>query len=149
MKVDRIGIDLIKKFEGCSLKPYLCPAKIPTIGFGNTYYENGVRVSMKDLPITKERADELLIDLLEGFEVGVTKYVKSKLTQNQFNALVSFAYNVGLGNFKSSTLLKKVISNPNDPTIADEFMKWTKGGGIVLNGLIARRKFESIIYFRK
>mgnify|MGYP003589938928 CR=1 FL=1 len=149
MKIDKIGIDLIKKFEGCSLKPYRCPAGIPTIGYGNTYYANGIRVTMKDLPITKEKADELLIDLLEDFEIGVSKQLKSKITQNQFNALVSFAYNVGLGNFKSSTLLKKVNLNPDDTTIADEFMKWNRGGGIVLNGLIARRKFESIIYYRK
>ena len=149
MKIDKIGIDLIKKFEGCSLKPYLCPAKIPTIGFGNTYYSNGVRVTMKDSPITKEEANELLIDLLEDFEIGVSKQVKSKITQNQFNALVSFSYNVGLSNLKSSTLLKKVNLNPNDLTIVEEFMKWNKGGGKVLNGLIERRKLESIIYFRK
>ena len=149
MKIDSIGIDLIKKFEGCSLKPYLCPAKIPTIGFGNTYYSNGVRVTMKDSPITKEEANELLIDLLEDFEIGVSKQVKSKITQNQFNALVSFSYNVGLSNLKSSTLLKKVNLNPNDLTIVEEFMKWNKGGGKVLNGLIERRKLESIIYFRK
>lgn len=148
MKIDKIGIDLIKKFEGCSLKPYRCPAGIPTIGYGNTYYANGVRVTMKDLPITKEKADELLIDLLEDFEIGVSKQVKSKITQNQFNALVSFAYNVGLGNFKSSTLLKKVNLNPNDLTIKNEFLKWTKSASVILKGLLLRRTEESNLYYK-
>ena len=130
--VDSKGTDLIKRFEGWSAKPYLCPAKIPTIGYGNTFYENGVKVKMTDPAITMERGIELLKFILIGFEKYVDSYCIDNITQNQFDALTSFCYNVGPANLKSSTLLKKVNLNPNDPSIRNEFMKWTKGGGKTL-----------------
>ena len=147
MKTSNKGIELIKKYESLSLKPYLCPAKIPTIGYGNTYYEDGTKVKMTDKPITKERAESLFFITLFGFEIAVNKYVYSKINQNQFDALVSFSYNVGITNFKVSTLLKKVNLNPIDKDIAYQFSRWNRSKGKVLNGLTRRRKEESNLYF--
>ena len=145
--VDVNGTDLIKHFEGWSAKPYLCPAKIPTIGYGNTFYENGVKVKMTDPEITLERGVELLRFTLKSFEQYVDSYCIDTITQNQFDALTSFCYNVGPANLKASTLLKKVNLNPNDPSIRAEFMKWTKGGGKTLPGLVKRREAEANLYF--
>lgn len=149
MKTDIKGQQLIQQFEGLYLKPYLCPAKIPTIGYGNTFYENGKAVTMKDEPITKERAISLFLGIIQPFEDDVTELLKKAVNQQQFNALVSFSYNVGVGAFGGSTLLKKVNSNPNDPTIRDEFMKWVKVNGAVFTGLVNRRKAEADMYFSK
>jgi lysozyme len=146
-KTSEKGINLIKKYEGFSAKPYLCPAKIPTIGYGATFYPNGKKVTMSDKQITEVEATELLKNMLTRFEQYVDSFCIDTLTQNQFDALVSFCYNVGPTNLKNSTLLKKVNNNPNDETINDEFMKWTRGGGKVLKGLVTRRKSESELYF--
>lgn len=150
MKITKIGtkgLELIKSFEGLRLKPYLCPAKIPTIGYGNTFYEDGKKVTMKDPEITEQRATELLQDSLKGFEKYVDSYCRDDISQNQFDALVSFCYNLGPANLKSSTLLKKANVNPNDETIRDEFMKWTRSSGKILKGLTKRRQAESDLYF--
>lgn len=149
MKTDIKGQQLIQQFEGLSLKPYLCPAKIPTIGYGNTFYEDGKAVTMADAPITKERAIGLFLSIVQPFEEQVSALLKKSVNQQQFNALVSFTYNVGRGAFMQSTLLKKVNANPNDPTIRDEFMKWVKVNGAVFTGLVNRRKAESDMYFSK
>lgn len=146
-KVSQRGIDLIKKYEGLKLAPYLCPANIPTIGYGSTFYSNGVKVKMADAPITEGKASELLRNLLITFEKGVDSFTTDLVSQNQFDALVSFAYNCGLSNLKSSTLIKKVNINPNDPTIKAEFLKWNRGGGKVLAGLTKRRQEEADLYF--
>ena len=147
MKLTNEGYKLITKHEGLVLKPYLCPAKVATIGYGNTYYEDGKKVTLLDQPITKERAFEMFKEIADRFAKAVSQSVTSDINQNQFNALVSFAYNVGIANFKKSTLLKLVNSNPNDPNIKNEFMKWKKANGVVLNGLIKRRNDESNYYF--
>ena len=150
MKITKIsskGLDIIKKYEGFSSKPYLCPAHIPTIGYGSTYYEDGSKVKLTDSPITQERATELLEALLVSFERAVDSYCTDTINQNQFDSLVSFAYNCGVGNLKSSTLLRKVNVNPDNPTIKDEFLKWTKGGGKTLSGLVRRRTEEAQLYF--
>ena len=150
MKVTKIsqgGIDLIKKFEGLKLKPYLCSAGVPTIGYGNTFYETGKKVTLNDPVITEKRAEELLSHLLVSFEKYVDSYCRDDISQNQFDALVSFAYNLGPNSLKSSTLLKKVNANPTDPTIKAEFLKWTKAGGKVLKGLVLRREAEAALYF--
>jgi lysozyme len=149
MKLDTNGYKLITSFEGLSLKPYLCPAKIPTIGYGNTYYSDGKHVTLLDKPITKEQSFEMFKEIADRFALSVKRQLKKEVTQNQFNSLVSFAYNVGTGNFISSTLLKKVNLNPSDQTIKDEFLKWTKAGGVVLNGLKIRRNEEQVNYFIK
>lgn len=147
MKLNNEGYKLITKHEGLVLKPYLCPAKVATIGYGNTYYEDGKKVTLLDQPITKERAFEMFKEIADRFAKAVSQSVNSDINQNQFNALVSFAYNVGIANFKKSTLLKLVNANPNDPNIKNEFMKWKKANGVVLNGLIKRRNDESNYYF--
>jgi lysozyme len=147
MILDNKGYLLITKHEGLSLKPYLCPAKIPTIGYGNTYYTDGKRVTLLDKDITKQQAFEMFKEIANRFAKRVDTLVTSNINQNQFNSLVSFAYNVGTGNFSSSTLLKKVNRNPDDLTIKDEFLKWNKAGGKVLNGLTNRRNEEADLYF--
>ena len=146
-KVSSKGLDIIKKYEGFSSKPYLCPAHVPTIGYGSTYYEDGSKVKLTDSPITQEKATELLEALLVSFERAVDSYCTDSINQNQFDSLVSFAYNCGVGNLKSSTLLRKVNVNPDNPTIKDEFLKWTKGGGKTLSGLVRRRTEEAQLYF--
>jgi len=140
------GIPLIKKYEGLKLQAYLCPSSIPTIGYGNTFYENGSKVVLGD-KISIERADSLLMGTVQQFEISVRNLLKKPLNDNQIGALTSFAYNVGVGSLKNSTLLKKVNANPNDPTIRAEFMKWNKAGGKVLNGLTKRRAEEADLYF--
>ena len=149
MKLNSKGYDLIVKHEGLSLKPYLCPAKIPTIGYGNTYYPNGKRVTLLDEAITKEYALEIFKEIANRFAKAVSKLVVVPLNQNQFNALVSFAYNVGMANFQKSTLLKKVNKNKDDSSIELEFNKWVYAKGVKLNGLVKRRKDESNVYFKK
>ena len=140
------GIPIIRKFEGLRLKAYLCPAGVPTIGWGNSFYENGSKVQLGD-KITLDRADRLLFFIVAKFEGEVNKLVTSEINENQLGALTSFAFNVGTGNLKKSTLLKKVNINPNDPLIRNEFMRWTKAGGQVLKGLVTRRQAEADLYF--
>jgi lysozyme len=147
MILNNKGYLFITKHEGLKLKPYLCPAKIPTIGYGNTYYANGKRVTLLDKQITKQEAFEMFKEIADKFAKRVDTLVSSNITQNQFNALVSFAYNVGTGNFASSTLLKKVNKNPDDLTIKAEFLKWNKANGKVINGLTNRRIEEADLYF--
>lgn len=138
--------ELVKHFEGCKLTSYVCSAGHNTIGYGNTFYENGVKVKPGD-KITQQRAEELLDVILIKFVQQTNELIKSNVNQNQRDALTDFAYNCGIGNLKSSTLLKKVNADPNDKTIRDEFMKWNKGGGKVLNGLTRRREAEANLYF--
>ena len=141
------GIDLIKSFEGFYAKPYMCPASVPTIGYGTTRYPNGNKVTLKDVSITEQQGVEYLMHDLKTFEKYVDSYCRDDVNQNQFDALVSFCYNLGPNNLKSSTLLKKVNLNPSDPSILNEFLKWNKGGGRVLKGLTKRRQAESNLYF--
>ena len=143
------GIDLIKKFEGFKSKPYKCPAGVPTIAYGATFYPNGKKVTMSDKSMTEAEGVGLLKDMLKRFEQYVDSYCIDSITQQQFDALVSFCYNLGPSNLKSSTLLKKVNANPNDETIRVEFMKWTKAGGRTLKGLVTRRTAEADLYFKK
>ena len=143
MKTGENGIELIKQFEGCKLTAYLCPAKVLTIGYGHTHNVKKGQI------ITQLEADNLLKEDLTTFEKGITTLVRSNINQNQFDALVSFAFNLGLANFKSSTLLKKVNANPNDTTIKNEFSKWNKGGGKILAGLIKRRESEAELFCSK
>jgi lysozyme len=150
MKITRIsskGIDLIKMFEGFSAKPYKFPAGVPTVGYGNTFYPNGKKVTMADKSITEKQATEFLSATLLTFEKYVDTYCIDTITQSQFDALVSFCYNLGPANLKSSTLLKKVNKNANDETIRAEFMKWVKAGGKTLPGLVRRREAEANLYF--
>jgi len=140
-------IDLIKKYEGCKLQAYLCPAKIPTIGYGATFYADGTKVKIGDT-ITQKQADELLTIIVKKFADGVDKLVKTNITANMRASLISLAYNIGIGNFSDSTVLKKVNINPNDTTIANNFRAWNKGGGKVLTGLENRREEEAQNFFK-
>jgi lysozyme len=147
MKLNKAGADLIKSFEGLRLDAYLCSAGKPTVGFGSTFFEDGTPVKLGD-KITKERADSLFEKVSDSFAAKVKNCIQKDINENQFAALVSFAYNVGIGNLKSSTLLKKVNANPNDPTIMQEFKKWNRASGKVLAGLTRRREAEANLYFK-
>lgn len=149
MKVNQIGakgLNLIKKYEGFRAAPYKCPAGIPTIGYGATYYPDGRKVKLTDKPTTQREADTMLLNMLKHYEQGVDSFTTDKVNQNQFDALVSIAYNIGLQALKGSTLIRKVNLDPNDKTIKNEFMRWTKANGKVLDGLINRRKEEAELY---
>ncbi len=157
MRLNEEGYKIIMEFEGLSLKPYLCTSSIPTIGFGNTFYPNGKKVTLRDKPITKEYAIEIFKFIADLFAKDVNSLIKTIVTQNQFNALVSFAYNLGSDidaddipeGLGDSTLLKKVNKNPNDLTILNEFLKWVRSNDKISNGLVKRRKLEAKLYFTK
>lgn len=142
------ALPIIKKYEGLRLTSYLCPSGLATIGYGATFYENGSRVQLGE-KITIDRADSLLLMQIKLFENEVKRTVKSALNDNQLGALVSFCFNIGGGAFSKSTLAKKANANPNDPTIRSEFMRWTRGGGKVLPGLVKRREAEANLYYEK
>lgn len=134
-------------FEGMYLKPYLCPAGIPTIGVGSTHYENGVRVSLADPPITPERAEQLLMWELKTQCAPRVLKLCANLAEwgpGATAAIVDFVYNLGSGNLQSSTLRKKILADDRDAA-KTELMKWTKGGGRVLPGLVKRRTAESVL----
>ena len=139
MQMSQGGLDnLLKRFEGCKLKAYRCPAGICTIGYGHTSAAGAPEV-VDGMTITQTRADEILKRDLVKYESAVLGLLKVELTQNQFDVLVDFAYNAGVGSLKTSTLLKKVNAGDLDAVPA-ELMKWTKGGGKVLPGLVRRRQ---------
>ena len=149
MRLNNAGYLLICEFEGLRLKPYLCSANIPTIGYGNTFYPDGKKVTMLDKEITKQYAFEIFKIVADDFAKKVSKLITYPLNQNQFNSIVSFSYNCGINSFKNSTLRKKLNFNAFDLTIKDEFLKWNKAGGKEIKGLTKRRELESEIYFKK
>jgi lysozyme len=144
-KTSEVGKNLIKEFEGFRATAYICPAGVVTVGYGTTRIKgNAVQLGTT---ITTDEADVLLEEDLKKFEDAVNQNVRVEITQNQFDALVAFVYNVGAGNFKKSTLLKKI--NAEDFTVAaDEFLKWNKAGGKVLKGLTRRRTAERELFLR-
>ncbi len=133
------GLALIKRFEGLRLNAYKCPADVPTIGYGST----GPHVKM-GMCITEAEAERLLLEDLDRFERGVVK-AGGTMTPGQFSALVSFAFNLGLGALQGSTLLKKHLAGDYDGA-AKEFARWNKAGGRVLPGLVTRRAAEANLY---
>jgi lysozyme len=145
MEVNKAGKDLIKRFEGCKLKAYKCPAGLWTISWGLTFYPDGTKVKEGDV-ITQQQAEDYFNAIVDDFAKKVDALIKSNMSDNNFSALVSFAYNVGMGNFQRSTLLRKVNSNPKDKTILAEFMKWTRANNVVLKGLVRRREAEAKLY---
>lgn len=140
MKTSQQGISLIKSFENLELKAYKCPASIWTIGYGHT---KGVKAGQV---ITEQQADKFLAEDLADAEKAVNDQGLA-FNQNQFDALVSFTFNVGVGAFKRSTLLRKAKADVNDATIRGEFARWDKSNGEVLKGLTRRRASESTLYF--
>jgi lysozyme len=145
-KLNNAGLDLIKQFEGLKLKAYLCSAGVPTIGYGTIRYPNGIKVKMGDV-CTKEQADYYFTNDVASFELAVDAMATDSLNQNQFNALVSFAYNLGATALKGSTLLKTVNADPNNKAIKGEFSKWINAGGRPVKGLVIRREKEANHYF--
>jgi len=143
MKLDENGHKALHEREGLRLKPYLDTEGIPTIAMGNTYYLDGRKVTMKDKPLTPQEANALGKIIADKFAYEVDKLVKSNVNQNQFNALVSLAYNIGINGFKKSTVLRLVNANPDNGKIQDAFMMWTKN-----KELIGRRKSEVKQYFK-
>jgi lysozyme len=142
MKPSKACFDLIKKFEGLSLKAYLCPAKVWTIGYGHT---KGVKAGDT---ITQAQADKMLADEVSAFAFSVFPLIKVPVNQNQFDALVSFAYNVGTGALGKSTLLRR-LNEKQYSVAADEFLKWNKAGGVVLKGLVRRREAERLLFLSR
>lgn len=146
MKTSNSGINLIKSFEGEQLKAYDDGVGVWTIGFGTIKYPNGVRVKKGDT-CTEEQAESYLKNDLVKFENAINRLVKVPLTQNQFDALASFTYNLGETNLSTSTLLKKL--NAKDyKGAADQFERWNKAGGKVMNGLTRRRKAEKELFLK-
>ena len=141
LRLTEDGLSHLKQFEGCRLKAYRDAVGVATIGYGQT---GGVTLGMT---ITQEQADFMLLSYLVKQEEYMQNLLSDVvLTDNQWDALVLFAYNVGLGNFKKSELLKKVLKDPNDPTIYQEFGRWTKARGQNLVSLVRRRAWEAARY---
>lgn len=144
MKVSNKGLELIKEFEGFSSVAYLCSAKKATIGYGNTFWEDGTPIKIGE-QISKERAETLLKHVVDNFSVAVEVDIKIEVTQNQFDAMVSLAYNIGLGAFKNSTLLRQ-LNRGNFVGASQEFLRWNKSNGKPLLGLTRRREREKILF---
>lgn len=142
MKISQKGLDLIKHFEGLSLKAYLCPAGVWTIGYGTT----GVVEARTGVVITKERAEALLLADVEKFSNMVWKELGPVIvSQHQFDALVAIAYNIGSGAFKTSTLVK-MMKAKDYAGASQQFLRWTKSKGKELPGLVKRRRAESVLF---
>jgi lysozyme len=142
MKTSPQGIELIKKHEGLRLVAYRCPANVWTIGYGHT------RTAKSGMVISGDEADKLLRADIEMAERAVNQLIVANLTQNQYDALVSFVFNVGRGNFEKSTLRVTVNNDPNDKQISLEFKRWVYASKVLLPGLVRRRDEESNLYFR-
>lgn len=147
MKTSQSGISLIKGFEGKRLNAYDDGVGVWTIGFGTIKYPNGVRVKKGDT-CTEAQAESYLKNDLVKFENAINRLVKVPLNQNQFDALSSFTYNLGETNLSSSTLLKKLNAKDYAGT-ADQFLRWNKAGGKVMNGLTRRREAERNLFLKK
>lgn len=137
-----VAAALARRFEGLYLRPYLCPAGIPTIGYGATYYEDGTRVTLRDPAITRERAEALLLWMVRTtYLPAVMRLCPGVRDPNRLAALIDFAFNLGSGNLKASTLRKRV-NQGRWGDVPAELRKWTRGGGRVLRGLVVRREAE-------
>jgi lysozyme len=139
MHISEEGLSLIKKFEGCELKAYRCAANVLTIGYGT------IKDVTEDMEITKEEAESLLKEEMHEYEGYINDMVKVPLEQNQFDAMVSWVFNLGSGNLSSSTLLKKLNDSEYDEVPA-QIKRWNKAGGKVLDGLIRRREAEALLF---
>lgn len=141
-----LAAELCRRFEGFRSKPYLCPAGIPTIGYGSTFYADGRRVSLTDAPMSKEEADALLmVELHHTYAPGVVRLCPILLQHpRRLNAIVDFAYNLGVGRLQTSTLRRKINAQDWDAA-KEQLMLWTRGGGKVLPGLVKRRQAECVL----
>ena len=142
MKISLEGLALIKRFEGCRLESYKCSANVLTIGYGHT---SGVKETDT---ITQDEADKLLQEDVEQFEKYVDDNVTVELGQSQFDALVAWTFNLGVGNLRESTMLKK-LNSEDYASVPSEMKRWNKAGGKTLDGLIRRREAESLLFENK
>ena len=139
MKISKNGLDLIKHFEGCELEAYKCPAGVWTIGYGH------IKTAVEGMTITQHQADEMLIEEMNEYEGYINNSVRVDLTQNQFDAMVSWVYNLGSGNLNASTLLK-VLNSGDYVGVPEQLLRWNKAGGRVLEGLTRRRQAEADLF---
>jgi|TARA_Y100000289_G_scaffold64752_1_gene77147 lysozyme len=139
MKTAQKGLELIKHFEGCELTAYKCPAGVWTIGYGH------IKGVSEGMTITQEQAEQMLLDELVEYENYINELVSVDLSQNQFDALVSWVYNLGPSNLRSSTLLK-VLNSGDYNGVPAQIMRWNKAGGKVLEGLTRRREAEARLF---
>ena len=145
MNIGDRGLDLIRAFEGFRAEPYLDAVGVPTIGYGSTYYPDGQRVRLTDPPISEPEARRLMQATLAEFEDGISAALQVDVTQSQFDALVCWAYNVGISAAQQSTLLRRL--NAGDVQgAADQFLRWNRAGGQVLRGLTRRREAERALF---
>lgn len=145
MKASEKCLELIRRFEGFRSKPYKCPAGVWTIGYGSTRYADGTRVHQSDPPITEAQADDIMRQTLGEYENAVKRYVTVPLSQNEFDALVDFAYNAGAKNLLNSTLLKKLNAGDRKGA-AQQFDRWVHANGEVFPGLVKRRMAERALF---
>jgi len=139
--------DMVAFFEGCKLSAYTCPAGIVTIGYGNTYYEDGTPVKLGDV-ITKERAKQLKLNILQGFIKELKSLLKKPYQDHEFYAMLSLLYNIGGKQFSKSSVLK--YFNQDDKNMAAEsFLLWNRSSGKVLLGLVRRRRAEKQMFLGK
>lgn len=141
-----LAAELCRRFEGFRSKPYLCPAGIPTIGYGSTYYADGRKVALSDRPMDEPTARALLMAELEHtYAAGVMRLCPGlSVHERRFNAIVDFAYNLGVGRLQTSTLRRKINAQDWDGA-KQQLMLWTRGGGKVLPGLLKRRQAECLL----
>lgn len=146
-----IATELCRRFEGFRAKPYICPAGVPTIGYGSTYYPGGRKVTMDDAPVDETTARYMLTyELLNTYAPGVVRLCPGLLVLAaqgdwaKFNAIVDFAYNLGVGRLQTSTLRRKINAGDWDGA-KEQLMLWVRGGGRVLPGLVLRRKAEAAL----
>ena len=142
MHISAEGLSLIKKFEGCELKAYRCAANVLTIGYGT------IKNVTEGMEITQEEAETLLQEEMHEYEGYINDMVKVPLEQHQFDAMVSWVFNLGSGNLSSSTLLKKLNNSEYDEVPA-QIRRWNKAGGKVLDGLIRRREAEAKMFLNQ
>lgn len=151
MKISKKGIDVIHSFEACKLRAYKDPGSkdgLPiTVGWGSTMHKDGTKIKLGE-NITQAYANELFVWEIER-KSNVLTALNLNINQHQYDALCSFIYNLGVGAFSNSTLLKKIKINPNDQAIRAEFMRWVKNDGKILKGLQRRRAAEADLYFTK
>ena len=144
-KAITLAATIARQFEGFYSRPYLCPAGVPTIGYGATRYENGVRVTLQDPPITRERAEQLLQwELRSQCLPSVLRLCPGIDTPERLAAILDFTFNLGAGRLQASTLRRRINAGQWDG-VPDELRKWVNGGGRRLPGLVARRDAEAIL----
>lgn len=153
MRLHRLGINIVMNFEGFRSRPYLCQAGKPTIGYGSRRYKNGRKVSLNDPQITQEAAYDLLLHHMDKCAEDVRNCLEYDLNDYKFSALVSFVYNIGITNFKTSSVLRMVNKNADNPFLRERFLRWNKvtidGKKVFSQGLYNRRLAEADLFFKE